>query len=177
MKVLGPVRRCACAVTALAAAALLFHGSLAAAVVTRGDDALRNGDITTAVRSYRKALALDPRSALAADRLAFELALFHRPDAAAAAVAVASAVLRQHPDEAGLYADRGFGELQLHAWRDARADFARAGALASDARYDYLAARLALRLGDRAGAHMAAAQAVRADATFAPAAILLRSLR
>ncbi len=152
MTALGPVRRCACALVALTVSALLFRGSLSAAVVTRGDDALRGGDVATAVRSYRKALALDPASALAADRLAFQLALVHRPAQAAAAVSVASAALARHPLEPALFADRGFGELQLHAWQNARADFARAGILAHDARYHYLAARLALRIGDRPGA-------------------------
>lgn len=149
MKPLGPARRCACAAIALATAGVLFHGSLAAAVVTRGDDALRSGDVATALRSYRKALVLDPGSTLAADRLAFQLALAHRPAAAAAAVAVASTALVLHPQEAALLADRAFGELQLHAWRHASADFARAGALTRDPRYISLAARLAVRPGER----------------------------
>lgn len=176
MTVLGLPRRCACAAVALMTAGLLFHGSLAEAVVTRGDDALRNGDVATAVRSYRKALALDPGSTLAADRLAFQLALLHHPDAAASAIAVASSALRAHPHTAALVADRGFGELVLHAWQPASVDFADAAALARDPRYAYLTARLALRSGDRARARRSLRQALRDDPAFAPAASLLRRL-
>lgn len=170
----GPLRRCACAALAIGIAALLFHGSLAAAVVTRGDDALRSGDVATALRSYRKALRLDSGSVVAADRLAFHLALTHEARAAAVAAAIASDALRAHPSEPSLLADRAFAELVLRDWPRARADFARAGTLARDARYDYLAARLALRLGDRRGARTAADAAVQADPSFAPARWLLR---
>jgi tetratricopeptide (TPR) repeat protein len=175
--VLGPVRRCTCAAIALASAGLLFHGSLSAALVTRGDEALGNGDVTTALRSYRKALTLDPGSTLAADRLAFQLTLVHHPAAAAAAIDVASSALRAHPRAGALFADRGFGELQLHAWRDASVDFARAAALGHDPRYAYLAARLALRFGDRPQARLALHQALRDDPAFAPATHLLHGLR
>ena len=143
MTPLGPMQRTLCALTALAASALLFRGPLAAAVVTRGDEALGAGDAAGAFRSYRKALMLDPASPLAADRVAFALALAHRPAAAAAAVDVATRALQQHPDDPGLLVDRAFGELQLRATAAARRDFARAGAIAHDARYTSLAARLA----------------------------------
>lgn len=177
MTALAPVRRASCAAISIAIAALLFHGPLAASVVTRGDDALRGGDLATALRSYRKALMLDPSSAIAADRLAFHLALVHSPVAAASAIAIASDALRLHPRDSSLLADRGFGELQLRAWRAARADFTRAGSLGNDARYDYLAARLALRLADLAGARSAAARAEHDDPAFVPARSLLASLR
>jgi len=136
---LGPARRVVCAALALVAAAILFRGPLATAVVTRGDEALRAGDGATALRSYRKALALDPGSTLAADRLAFELALVHRRSAAAEAITVATAALQRHPSDPALLTDRAFAELQLHDARAARADFARAGVLARDSRYTALA--------------------------------------
>lgn len=138
-------RRFACAALALGTAAVLFRGPLAAAVVTRGDDALRNGDRATALRSYRKALALDPGSAVAADRLAFELALHHRRDDAEAAVALTTAVLGRHPDDPALLADRAFAELQLRRWDAARADFLRVAAASSDRRYARVAQLLAGR--------------------------------
>ena len=137
-------RRFACAALALGTAALLFRGQLAAAVITRGDDALRNGDVATALRNYRKALVLDPASAVAADRLAFELALRHRRADAQAAVELAGRGLRQHPDDPALLADRGFAELELGRWREAGFDLRRAGALTQDPRYAHAAARIAL---------------------------------
>lgn len=142
-------RRFVCAALSLGVAALLFRGPLAAAVVTRGDDALRNGDAATALRSYRKALAIDPGSAVAADRLAFELALHHRRADAEAAVALAGRALDRHPADAALLADRAFAELVLSRWAAARDDFRRAGALARDPRYADAAARIALRLRAR----------------------------
>jgi Flp pilus assembly protein TadD len=142
MTPLPPARRVFCALLALTAAALLFRGPLAAAVVTRGDEALRAGYAPAALRAYRKALALDPASAVAADRLAFQLALAHRPAAAGEAIAVATAALRGHPADEGLLVDRGFAELQLHDDAAARADFALAGTIAHDARYTALAQRL-----------------------------------
>ena len=136
------MRRLRCAALALTAVTILFRGPLAAAVVTRGDEALRTGDAATAIRSYRKALAIDPGSAVAADRLAFQLALAHRPEPAAAAIAIATTALRHHPADPALLIDRAFGELQLRRREAARADFAHAGTLAGDARYRALAARL-----------------------------------
>ena len=62
-------RRFAIAGVALVLAGGLFRGQLGTALVTRGDDAVRNGDRTGAVRYYTRALAIDPHSLRAADRL------------------------------------------------------------------------------------------------------------
>jgi tetratricopeptide (TPR) repeat protein len=138
-------RRVFCAVFALCVAFALLRSPLAESIVTRGDDALRAGDVATAVRSYRKALTLDPGSLVAADRLAFQLALRHRSADAQAAVRIASQALRLHPGSVPLLADRAFAHLQLHHWSAAQADFQSAGTLAADPRYRSLAAQLALR--------------------------------
>lgn len=176
MKPMPRVRRLAVAGTALAAAFGLFHGQLAAAVVTRGDDALRSGDLDTAIRFYDRASRLDPRSTVAADRLAFRLALQHDPANARAAVAIATRGLAASAGEPALFADRAFAELQLHAWREAERDFDRAGTLAHDARYEHFAGRMALRSGDRAAAKRYARRALADDPGFAPARALLRIL-
>ena len=53
-------------------AALAASGrSRTTSIVTRADDALRAGDVPAALRLYARARAIDPQSALAADRLAF----------------------------------------------------------------------------------------------------------
>lgn len=177
MKPITRIRRLGLTCIALAISFGLFHGQLAAAVVTRGDDALRSGDIDGAIRFYDRAMQLDPRSAVAADRLAFYLALRHDQTGARQAIAVAGRALAAAGDDPGLLADRAFAELQLHRWRDARNDFARAGALAHDARYEHFAGRMALRTADVSAARRYERLALADAPGFAPARALLRSLR
>jgi tetratricopeptide (TPR) repeat protein len=169
MTVIPLGRRAAIAAVALVLAGGLFHAQLAAAVLTRGDDALRIGDRAAAVRYYARALALDPHSSRAADRLAFYLAMRHRPGDTQAAIAVATTALARVPNDADLLADRGFAESRLGRWRVAESDFARAGIAGRDPRYDHLAGRVALRLGDVAGARRFFAAALIADPAFDPA--------
>jgi tetratricopeptide (TPR) repeat protein len=153
----------------------LFHAQIADALVTRGDDALRVGDVNGAVRSYERAHLLDPASTVASDRLAFRLALLHDPVAARRAIRVATAALTHGPNLA-LFADRAFGELQLRRFADAEHDFAAAGTMGGDPRYDHLAARAALHCGDRDAAIRLAHRALAADPSFQPARALLRRL-
>ena len=120
---------------------------------------------------------MDPRSAVAADRLAFQLALRHDADGARRAIAVATRALAAGAVEPSLFADRAFAELRLRRWRDAERDFARAGALARDARYEHFAARMALHVADREAARRYARLALTDDPAFAPALTLLRTLR
>lgn len=177
MTPLSHARRLGVATVALATAFALFHGQLAAAVVTRGDDALRAGDVAGALRFYDRATQLDPASAVAADRLAFHLALARDRNGSQRAVTVASRALAAGALDPALYADRAFAELALRRWRDAERDFARAGTLARDARYDHFAARMALRSADRGAARRYARRALADAPNFAPARALLRSLR
>ncbi len=176
MTTIPRARRLLCAAISLALAAVLFRAAMAEALVTRGDDALRAGDATTALRAYARALRIDPQITIAADRLAFFLALQHDRVHAARAVAVASDALRVDATPE-LYADRGFAEMQLRRWRAAAADFEAAGRVTPDARYDHLAARMRLRTGDRAGARVDALRAIAADPAFAPAHALVQRLR
>jgi Tfp pilus assembly protein PilF len=162
-------RRIALAAIALTIAGGMFRAPLATSLVTRGDDALRNGDRAGSVRYYRRALALDPHCARAADRLALTLAMQHDPADARAAVAIASAALDAAPTDPALLADRGLAEQRLRRWSDAEADFARAGAAGQDPRYDHLAGRLALKRHDRDAARQYFRSALKHDPTFAPA--------
>jgi tetratricopeptide (TPR) repeat protein len=162
-------RRVALAIVALLIAGSVLRGPIALALVTRGDDALRSGDRAAGVHYYERALAFDPRSARAADRLAFALAMQHDPTAAQAAVAIASAALATTPDDPALLADRGLAEQRLRRWRDAETDFAHAGQAGRDARYDHLAGRLALRRHDHRAARVYFLAALRLDPAFAPA--------
>lgn len=172
----SPLRRFAVALLALGCAAALFRANVAAALVTRGDDLLRTGDLDGALRRYARAVSLDPRSPLGADRLAFHLLLRRRSGDAARAYAVADAALTATPSAAPLVADRAFAGLRLARWRGAEADFARAAEIAHDARYAHLAARMAQRAGDRGAAlrHLRAALAL--DPRFAPSRALLATI-
>ncbi len=170
-------RRVACAVVSIAVAAVLFRAPMAEALVTRGDDALRSGDVRSAMRAYERANRIDPHATIAADRLAFFLAMRHDRASALRAIAISSDALAANGSDAALIADRGFAEMQLHAWAAAEHDFAIAGSVAHDARYDHFAARLALRRGDRHTARADARRAIASDPAFAPAYALLRSAR
>jgi tetratricopeptide (TPR) repeat protein len=170
-------RRVTIALVALCVAGAAFRGQVATALVTRGDDALRNGDRSASVRYYQRALAIDARSS-AADRLAFGLAMRKLPGDAQAAIEIANTALERRPDsEVALLADRGLAEQHLRRWRAAERDFARAGAAGSDARYDHLAGRIALRLGDRNDARGFFAAALRHDPAFGPARAALARLQ
>lgn len=169
-------RLLACAI-ALTSSFALFHAQLAAAVVTRGDDALRAGNLEGAIRLYERAIRLDPTSVVAADRLAFNLSMHHDREHAIRAVAIVTDVLQRGMQDAGLLVDRAFGELQLHEWRSAEHDFARAGSIANDARYEHFAARMALHANDRRAAIAYAELALAADPSFTPARAFIRALR
>lgn len=178
-------RRLVLASLSLVTALGLFHGNVASALVTRGDDVLRAGDVDGAVRYYARAARLDAGSPLAADRLAFFLLMRRRAGDAARAYAIADAALRAQPAgferrdasrASSLLADRGLAALRLHNERAAERDFAAAAAAAGDPRYAFLAAHAALRRGDRTAAREHLRAALRFDASYAPARALVGRL-
>jgi Flp pilus assembly protein TadD len=170
-------RRCVIAGVSLLIAACLFRGQLASALVTRGDDALRNGARTAAITYYSRAAWIAPTAHDPADRLAFLLATSHRQTDALAAVAVASKALSTTGDDAALLADRGLAQERLGRWTSAERDFRRAGAVGRDARYDHLAGRIALRLGRTHDARRLFELALVHDPSFGPARFALAGLR
>jgi tetratricopeptide (TPR) repeat protein len=171
-----PLRRFALAAIALGCAIVLFRANVASALVTRGDDQLRTGDLSGAVRHYLRATQLDPRSATAVDRLAFVLLMRRGRGDAALAFALTDAALRTLPRDPMLLADRGFAGERLGRWRGAERDFTVAARLSRDPRYAHLAARMALRAGDPASARAHLRAAIAIDPGYAPARPLLRRL-
>jgi tetratricopeptide (TPR) repeat protein len=175
MRPLSSVRRSAIAACSLAVAAVLFHGSVASALVTRGDDLMRSGDVDGAVRAYERAIQLDRGSAIAADRLAFYLLLRRKAGDAAAAFAVADAALEAFPGNSALHADRALAAARLARWHLAERDFVFAARADRDPRFAHLAARMAWR------AHLSGLEradlelAVSLDRDYAPARALLGS--
>lgn len=170
---IGLARRFAVALAGVACAGYLFHGNVASALVTRGDDQARTGDVNAAVRSYARAVRLDGRSAIAADRLAFTLLMRRRTGDATRAFRIADAALGELPGDAALLADRAFAAERLGRWQVAERDFAAAAVAGRDPRYAHLAARMAERAhaGARVVAHLRDALAL--DARYAPARVLL----
>jgi Flp pilus assembly protein TadD len=176
MTMIPPIRRVALAAVALAVSALLFHGTIASALVTRGDDLLRAGSTGSAIDAYARAVTWDPYSPVGPDRLAFALVLRRAPGDAKRAYVVADRALRTIPDDTTLHVDRGFAASRLTRWGDAERDFAWAARRAHDPRYAHLAARMAERehetLREREDLHVALAL----DGRYAPARALLRRL-
>ena len=185
MTAAGPWRRLMLAALSLVLAGVLFHANVASALVTRGDDALRAGDVEGAVRYYARAARLDAGSLVAADRLAFFLLMRRRAGDAARAYAIADGVLRARPagsrtsdpsSTSALLADRALAALRLGNAHAAEQDFATAAAAAADPRYAFLAARAAIRRGDRAAAREHLRAALQFDASYAPARSLVARL-
>jgi tetratricopeptide (TPR) repeat protein len=167
-------RRIVLASLSLACAAILFRTNVAAALVTRGDDLLRAGDVDGAVARYARAERLDGASAVAADRLAFFLLVRRRRGDAALAYAVADRALRIVPADPALLADRAFAAQRLGRWSEAERDFLRAAQLGRDPRYAHLAARSAAHRGDRRAARADLRTALAIDTGYDPAKALLR---
>jgi tetratricopeptide (TPR) repeat protein len=170
------VRRIAIALLALTVSALLVRGSIASAMVTRGDDLGRAGDGARAIALYRRALMVDPRSAVAADRLTFALIMHGGSETARKAYAVAEDALRYAGADALLLADRGFAAERLGRWGDAERSFLLAARAARDPRYFHLAAQMARRGNDNAAARRHLRAAIALDSGYLPARAALRRL-
>lgn len=173
---ISPPRRFALALASVGCAAILFRADVASALITRGDDVLRAGDVDAAVRYYARAAWFDGSSRVAADRLAFTLLMRRRAGDAALAYRAADTALRLSPRDPALLADRAFAARRAGRWRSAERDFAAAASVARDPRYAHLAARMAGRARDRAAERSHLRDALAIDPAYAPASALLARL-
>jgi tetratricopeptide (TPR) repeat protein len=127
----------------LGLSAFLFRGSVAVALISRGDGYLQKGRPETARVYYARALFFDGVSSLAADRYAFSGLEIRTPQALNSSIVVTSRALAQTPNDLRLLQDRALLYQAAHRYRQAYADFRRAAALTHDARWRHLATRAA----------------------------------
>ena len=153
---------------ALALATCLLRAQISSALVVRGDDFSVRGDATRAARYYSRALWFDERDGVAIDRLAFAAVMTHRPVRMLAALTLVSKYLKAVPNDRAVLMDRAMTEDSLGAYGAAERDYARLGALASDARAYTFAGFGALHSGSLARARIWWKRAVALDPHFLP---------
>jgi tetratricopeptide (TPR) repeat protein len=166
-------RRLLILVTALLLCALLFHGTVAVALISRGDAFLQRGKPDSSLAYYSRALLFDGGSALAADRYAFASMLSRRSSDIDQGIAVATRALNTDDSSVALLTDRALLFQLKRDYRDAALDFARAAQTTADPRLFHFAGWAAFRAGDRQRAISLWRQALRSDRGFTPARIAL----
>ncbi len=169
-------RRFAVAFVSLVLCALLFHGQIADALVSRGDSFLQGGRPARAERYYRRALWWDPRSTIAADRFAFVGFELRTRASLDAAIEIAGDALARTPADQPLLLDRALCLQAEGRYGEARADFARAALIRRDPQVLHFAGWAALRSGDARAARRYWQDALRIDPSFTPATLALRKV-
>lgn len=177
MSDIAPARRFALAFVGIAASAALLRGPISDALVARGDALLYRARPSDALRMYRRALRVDARNAVAADRFAFVALTTDSRAAVREGVRWTSAILTHDPKNATLRMDRALAYRRLGAQSQALADFARVGAATGDPRALAFAGYAALRVGDRRQARRLWRASLRRSPGFIPALDGLRRLR
>jgi hypothetical protein len=112
------------ALIGIVVAGILLRPQIALAVIGRGDDALRAGDLRAAVRYYNRALSFDPDSEVAIDRLAIAGILSHDVGTEKVASQRVALALRRRYNEM-LTLDEALLNLKLHNLWGAREAFLR----------------------------------------------------
>jgi tetratricopeptide (TPR) repeat protein len=163
---ISPGRRVLVVATALAISAVLFHHQIASALVTRGDEFLVRANLARASIFYARALAFDPTSVLAADRMAFASYQLRTPEALLSSIRIVTTTLQAHPNEPYLLYDRGVCYRDLGLFHEAQSDFALAGVTTHDPRMLQLAGWAAFHAGNRNAARIYWRNALRLDPRF-----------
>lgn len=165
--------RVALAIYAVGCAALLLHGQLSSALVSRGDALAYWGRRDQARLMYARAIFFDGRNRVAVDRYVFDAALSKNPAILRGGVVIANEYLTKSPDDGTILMDRALCFQHERSFAAAIADFQRAGQLERDPRAFMFAAldERAFRQRGRARALLRAAIAL--DRHFKPAQLEL----
>lgn len=161
-------RRWVLATVSLAIAAVLMRPQLSSMLVSRGDALAFAGNVR-AESFYLRALALDPRNDVAADRIMFHAILTHDPRQLDMAVTLADRLLAGDSRGPAIAMDRALCLQLLHRYKAAMMAFAAVGTEDGDARAFVFAADDAAKFGAKERARRYAAMAHRIDPRFAPA--------
>ncbi len=162
-------RRIALVAVAAGATAIVLRGTLASALVTRGDEMLYAGQRMRALAFYRRALLVDENDADAVDRYVFLSMTLHRADALRRAVAVATRFLTIRPADARVRFDRALCEWRLKRAPQAERDFVAVARVKRDARAYVFAGYAAAATGAQERARQWWRAALALDAAYAPA--------
>ena len=160
----------------LAISAVLFRPFVADALVSRGDEFLRAGDLRAARVYYARAVRVDPDSEAAAERFTFVGFRIGGAERLRALLAFADAYVGRHPSSWSVRLDRAFALLAAGMDQPAAREFLRLGDERADFRYFGLAAHAALRAGRPQLARYAFARALALNRRYATASRVLRTL-
>lgn len=161
----------------LSLSALLFHGEIGQALISRGDDMLVRNAYRSAAASYWRALWLDPGSGTAIDRLAFIALQQRSPRTLRDVAALASGYLGTHPADKTVLFDRGLCYLKLRDYRHAYRDFLGSAQLSGDPQQYAFAGWAARRAGSVHKAVSAWRRALLMKQGYRPALVALSELK
>lgn len=143
--ILGVRRRFVIAAVSLVISWVLFHGYVAALLWTRGDGLLRGGSPDAAEGYYRRALAIDPDSRDALDRLLFASIERKRQPDLDDAILAGDRYLARHPDALEIRTDRALALFVAHRNGSAAEEFSWLASRFRDERFTKLAGLARMR--------------------------------
>jgi len=136
---LGVRTRFICAAVSLVISWMLFHGYVAALLWMRGDGFLRGGSPAVAEGYYRRALAIDPDSRDALDRLLFASIEQKKQPDLDDAILEGDRYLARHPEAVEIRASRALAMFVAHRNRSAASEFSWLASRLRDERFTKLA--------------------------------------
>ena len=142
---IGRIRRFQLACIAVVLATVVLHNRIADLLVMRGDGLLAAGQPAAARSLYARALWFQPTTTTASERLVFSDFEIGGILRLREAIKISEQGLRQDPDNAALWTDRGLCASRLGDDRAAKLAFLRAGQLTRNHVLMILSARASRR--------------------------------